>query len=638
MPFKGEQAVEFPTGSSNVLVFFAENMHGKTSFLNSVRWCFFGEVLNRLGQQIRENELINFEAQRENQTTMYVSINFEADGNEYDLKRTLDISSGTPNSRVFLNINGKEKPGDTVEREIEKVLPKQLANFFLFDGELLSQFENLVADQSSAQAKQIKNNIERTLGLPLIKRGRDEIAKVARKYSSEIKKDSKKRDQDKVRMDSLIELERQLDDKRKELSELQENIQDNDENLEKLKQDIDNARGISEKAVEKETKEKELQNREQNKAASEASRRKALAKAWELPLQFKFIPILQKLDEKRGNLSKIQEQHIKLAQRIKELTSSLQEEICASCNQPIPQSNRDDILRNVDKLNTELDTLRLDDLESESLNEKYVSLKPLTETSITVNEINTHNEAVAQQELAIIRLQNEISEIEGDLRQLDADRAKKLTQDHDRRLSERGKLNKEEDELSRQINDLEINIRNLRSQISTDTDGEDNAASRLYQIATECEDAFSKAMDKYVSIMREKVEARANYSFSKMTTEQEFEKLEINESYGLHLISSGDTMIRSAGAEQIVAISLIEALNHLGRRKGPMLMDTPFGRLDLSHRKNIMEYLPSEVTQLAIFAHSGEIDEKQIYFSESKIGARYRIVRKSSQNSSIERL
>ena len=145
-------------------------------------------------------------------------------------------------------------------------------------------------------------------------------------------------------------------------------------------------------------------------------------------------------------------------------------------------------------------------------------------------------------------------------------------------------------------------------------------------------------MDRYVSIMREKVEARANYSFSKMTTEKEFEKLEINESYGLNLISSGTTMIRSAGAEQIVAISLIEALNHLGRRKGPMLMDTPFGRLDLSHRKNIMEYLPSEVTQLAIFAHSGEIDEKQIYFSESKIGARYRIVRRSSLNSSIERL
>ena len=62
---------------------------------------FFGEVLNRLGQQIRENDLINFEAQGENETTMYVSINFEADGNEYDLKRTLDISSGTPNSNVF---------------------------------------------------------------------------------------------------------------------------------------------------------------------------------------------------------------------------------------------------------------------------------------------------------------------------------------------------------------------------------------------------------------------------------------------------------------------------------------------------------------------------------------------------------
>ena len=46
-------------------------------------------------------------------------------------------------------------------------------------------------------------------------------------------------------------------------------------------------------------------------------------------------------------------------------------------------------------------------------------------------------------------------------------------------------------------------------------------------------------------------------------------------------------MARSAGAEQIVALSLIEALNFHGRRKGPMLMDTPAGRLDKSHREKM---------------------------------------------------
>ena len=88
----------------------------------------------------------------------------------------------------------------------------------------------------------------------------------------------------------------------------------------------------------------------------------------------------------------------------------------------------------------------------------------------------------------------------------------------------------------------------------------------------------------------------------------------------LYLIAGGERVARSAGVEQIVALSLIESLNHLGRRKGPMFMDTPAGRLDKKHRENIMEYLPKVVTQLVILAHSGELEEDNIYFDQSKIG------------------
>jgi hypothetical protein len=41
--------------------------------------------------------------------------------------------------------------------------------------------------------------------------------------------------------------------------------------------------------------------------------------------------------------------------------------------------------------------------------------------------------------------------------------------------------------------------------------------------------------------------------------------------------------IVSAGSEQIVALSLIGALNRCATREGPVVMDTPFGRLDRRH-------------------------------------------------------
>ena len=123
-----------------------------------------------------------------------------------------------------------------------------------------------------------------------------------------------------------------------------------------------------------------------------------------------------------------------------------------------------------------------------------------------------------------------------------------------------------------------------------------------------------------------------------MTTEKNFDHLEINNSYGLNLIIEGKKVARSAGAEQIVALSLIEALNYHGRRKGPMLMDTPAGRLDKSHRENVMNYLPTVVTQLAFFAHSGELTDSDIYFDRSRIGKKYRIKRQSSFHSLLEEM
>ena len=67
-----------------------------------------------------------------------------------------------------------------------------------------------------------------------------------------------------------------------------------------------------------------------------------------------------------------------------------------------------------------------------------------------------------------------------------------------------------------------------------------------------------------------------------------------------------------------------------------MLMDTPAGRLDMQHRANIMNHLPKLVTQLAIFAHSGELDEKDIYFDKTLIGKTYRLERINTFHSDIK--
>ena len=43
-PFKGEQFIEFPE-DDGVTIVYGENMRGKTSLLNAIRFAFFGRVV-----------------------------------------------------------------------------------------------------------------------------------------------------------------------------------------------------------------------------------------------------------------------------------------------------------------------------------------------------------------------------------------------------------------------------------------------------------------------------------------------------------------------------------------------------------------------------------------------------------------
>jgi DNA sulfur modification protein DndD len=67
-------------------------------------------------------------------------------------------------------------------------------------------------------------------------------------------------------------------------------------------------------------------------------------------------------------------------------------------------------------------------------------------------------------------------------------------------------------------------------------------------------------------------------------------------------------------------------------------MDTPFGRLDLKHRDNILKYLPTVTSQFVLLVHSGEIrPETDLASILPRIGAVYRITEVTATQSQIER-
>ena len=111
-----------------------------------------------------------------------VRIKFDADGHMYDLRRRAEkrATVSAPQraedfqSQVHLSEDGIPVQGDLIDAKINNIAPEQVSRFFLFDGELLQEYETLLIEGSD-QGRQIKEAIEQVLGVPALINGRDEL-------------------------------------------------------------------------------------------------------------------------------------------------------------------------------------------------------------------------------------------------------------------------------------------------------------------------------------------------------------------------------------------------------------------------------------------------------------------------------
>ncbi|HEX8697330.1 MAG TPA: DNA sulfur modification protein DndD [Myxococcaceae bacterium] len=83
----------------------------------------------------------------------------------------------------------------------------------------------------------------------------------------------------------------------------------------------------------------------------------------------------------------------------------------------------------------------------------------------------------------------------------------------------------------------------------------------------------------------------------------------------------------SAGERQLLAISTLWGLARAAGRPLPLVIDTPLGRLDSTHRKNLVErYFPVASHQVLLLSTDEEIDEGGLEKLRSSVGHTYRMV------------
>lgn len=82
----------------------------------------------------------------------------------------------------------------------------------------------------------------------------------------------------------------------------------------------------------------------------------------------------------------------------------------------------------------------------------------------------------------------------------------------------------------------------------------------------------------------------------------------------------------SAGERQLLAVAVLWGLARVSGRKLPMVIDTPLGRLDSTHRRLIVErYFPSASHQVLLLSTDEEIDEELLGALSPAVGRSYEL-------------
>lgn len=217
MPYYGDTEIVFPEDSiTNTTIFFGENTKGKTSILNAFRWVLYGEAESK-GRSLSYQELLNKKAADEGETQVFVELTFISDRDEYVVRRTMTSPTQKTDGNLIFQINGQPVTVEAGIKAIERIAPHGTRRFFLFDGELLREYEELM-EPTTNTAKKIKKAIEDVMGFPSLVKALDLLDVVERRYRAESKQEKSsneavdilKEERDQL-VEKIIEKESELD-------------------------------------------------------------------------------------------------------------------------------------------------------------------------------------------------------------------------------------------------------------------------------------------------------------------------------------------------------------------------------------------------------------------------------------------
>lgn len=624
--FFGETSISFSEDpEKNVTIIYAENGVGKTTLLNALLWCFYGETTARFEKR---EDILNYDAKKAGRSVASVEVLFEHNDSRYIAKRFANINHSSGREFIVARIDsGSQITLGSPDTFINTVIPREMASHFLFDGEHAEIF------LGEKNRNSIKAAVRDILGCSLIETAIEDLAAVSAQFRKQIPTTAATRKIDDLN-NQIDALSLQVETAKATISQLNERREQTDQQIRDIDEKLRNTSAA-----------KELQ-RSRDSLATQLARARKRQKdhsdevyKW-LGENGRFIvskriteETFSFLDEKehRGRIpSPYNEEFVKDILEAEEC-------ICGAKLEPgSPQSKRvasllvkaaNQVMRDrVSKVRARLSTLKTERAKAPSrlmkakeqlaeANDDVSSLEAqLAEISTKLKGINF--EDIAHREQRRRELQDELRKIDQQIGAIktnttNAEREKVRIENE---ITQLAKLDKQTAVYARRRNLCE----NLKGQLEVQLAEEEDQARRILRAG-----------------IRRILEA----------TTRKVLKLRMTDDYLISLVNAdGLALPKSSGENQLLGLAFTAALVEFAKiRKNaqdhrllpgtiaPLVLDSPFGQLDEAYRSTTAEFIPKMARQVVLLVSKSQGSEDVLNAVRDHLGAEYLLVRHNKE-------
>lgn len=617
-PYYGSHKLTF-SQKNGVTIVWGDNGFGKTSLLNCFRYVMWGTIMGREGTISSDIcSHVNDKAVSEG-NGMQISLDMEYDNKTYTLTRKYERKGGDGKfdkdyeEHIFLKCGFDILTDDQRIHFLNTTFPERISRFYLFDAELLSEYENLlIVDDAN---NKIKKSIEDILGLPVLERGANMLNAIQKGLDDAAVKNSKTEDKTKQDATLLESLSDKVDELNKSLQELQDKVDADEKKLGEIKEKQKQNESLQRINTQQDNVRTELKGKEDNLDETKLDISRSMESLWKTVIS----PVVSRMvEDARKRIKDLDTKNTiagvgqNIYEHIDDIFSTPLS--CPDCGQNITKFVKDTVLENIQKLSSS--PLTEDEISERNYLNAIVSRFTNFKEGDTKERISYLLKRKSEIQASIDLLNIKLTELDKQRKSL-----KTTITDEELRglIDEQAKLvaaidtgkksiedaKNEIDEIKGQIDSLKLKIAQNSSKINKKVFKDAEFAKNLHSL-------FVDAMAEYSLKMKDAVEKDATDLFVRIAHNSNYRELEINENYGLRIVRKDGTYVphRSTGYEQVVAISLIGALHKNTPISGPIVMDSTFQRIDLRHKSRVIDALPSLSDQVIVLAYDGELDRK----------------------------